>query len=42
MERAARDADYLRHASEELMKLAPEEGEETRLAERRTAMMQGE
>ncbi|GAA3849222.1 DNA repair protein RecN [[Pseudomonas] carboxydohydrogena] len=42
MERAARDADYLRHASEELMKLAPQEGEETRLAERRTAMMQGE
>ncbi|MBN9601983.1 MAG: DNA repair protein RecN [Afipia felis] len=42
MERAARDADYLRHASEELMKLAPAEGEETRLAERRTAMMQGE
>jgi len=42
MERAARDADYLRHASEELMKLAPEEGEETRLAERRTLMMQGE
>lgn len=42
MERAARDADYLRHASEELMKLAPEGGEETRLAERRTAMMQGE
>ena len=42
LERAARDADYLRHASEELMKLAPEGGEETRLAERRTAMMQGE
>jgi DNA repair protein RecN (Recombination protein N) len=42
MERAARDADYLRHSSEELMKLAPAEGEETRLAERRTAMMQGE
>ncbi|ACI92385.1 DNA repair protein RecN [Afipia carboxidovorans OM5] len=42
MERAARDADYLRHASEELMKLAPEEGEETHLASRRTTMMQGE
>jgi DNA repair protein RecN (Recombination protein N) len=42
MERAARDADYLRHAAEELMTLAPEEGEETRLAERRTLMMQGE
>jgi DNA repair protein RecN (Recombination protein N) len=42
MERAARDADYLRHASDELMKLDPQEGEETLLAERRTAMMQGE
>jgi DNA repair protein RecN (Recombination protein N) len=42
MERAARDADYLRHAAEELLKLAPEEGEETHLAERRTLMMQGE
>ncbi|EKS31344.1 DNA repair protein RecN [Afipia felis] len=42
MERAARDADYLRHSSEELMKLAPAEGEETHLASRRTAMMQGE
>jgi len=42
MERAARDADYLRHASGELMKLAPQEGEETQLAERRTTMMQGE
>jgi len=42
MERAARDADYLRHASEELMKLAPEAGEETQLASRRTLMMQGE
>src|SRR5205085_5788840 len=42
MERAAREADYLRHASEELSKLAPKEGEETALAERRTTMMQGE
>ncbi|HEY0235691.1 MAG TPA: DNA repair protein RecN, partial [Afipia sp.] len=42
MERAARDADYLRHASEELIALAPKDGEETQLAERRTAMMQGE
>ncbi|WP_458760065.1 DNA repair protein RecN [Afipia sp. TerB] len=42
MERAARDADYLRHASDELVKLAPQDGEETQLAERRTAMMQGE
>jgi DNA repair protein RecN (Recombination protein N) len=42
MERAAREADYLRHASDELKALAPREGEETALAERRTVMMQGE
>jgi DNA repair protein RecN (Recombination protein N) len=42
MERAAREADYLRHASEELKTLAPQDGEETALAERRTTMMQGE
>jgi DNA repair protein RecN (Recombination protein N) len=42
MERAAREADYLRHASDELRKLNPKDGEETALAERRTAMMQGE
>ncbi|MBN8972699.1 MAG: DNA repair protein RecN [Rhizobiales bacterium] len=42
MERAAREADYLRHASGELKKLAPQDGEETTLAERRTVMMQGE
>ncbi len=42
MERAAREADYLRHASDELKTLAPEDGEETALAERRTTMMQGE
>jgi DNA repair protein RecN (Recombination protein N) len=42
MERAAREADYLRHASDELKKLAPKEGEETTLAERRIIMMQGE
>ncbi|CAN5201424.1 DNA repair protein RecN [soil metagenome] len=42
MERAAREADYLRHASDELTKLNPQEGEETSLAERRTVMMQGE
>src|SRR3954454_5375930 len=42
MERAAREADYLRHASDELRKLKPKDGEETTLAERRTAMMQGE
>ena len=42
MERAAREADYLRHASEELKKLNPQDGEETALAERRAVMMQGE
>ena len=42
MERAAREADYLRHASDELKKLKPKDGEETALAERRTGMMQGE
>jgi len=42
MERAAREADYLRHASDELKKLNPQDGEETSLAERRTVMMQGE
>jgi DNA repair protein RecN (Recombination protein N) len=42
MERAAREADYLRYASDELRTLAPKDGEETELAERRTAMMAGE
>jgi len=42
MERAAREADYLRHASDELKQLAPKDGEETNLAGRRTTMMQGE
>src|SRR5437588_5439808 len=42
MERAAREADYLRHASEELKALAPKDGEATMLAERRTTMTQGE
>ena len=42
MERAAREADYLRHAADELKKLKPKDGEETALAERRTTMMQGE
>src|SRR6201994_1887866 len=42
MERAAREADYLRHAADELKTLAPQEGEETALAARRTTMMQGE
>src|ERR1041385_4307386 len=39
---AAREADWLRHAVEELTVLAPEAGEETTLAERRTTMMQAE
>src|SRR3569623_2572552 len=42
MERAAREADYLRHASDELKQLAPKDGEETSLANRRATMMQGE
>ena len=42
VERANREADWLRHAVAELGKLAPETGEETSLAERRTAMMQAE
>jgi DNA repair protein RecN (Recombination protein N) len=42
MERAAREADYLRHASDELKQLSPKDGEETSLAHRRTTMMQGE
>jgi DNA repair protein RecN (Recombination protein N) len=42
MERAQREADYLRHASEELSRLAPEGGEESTLAQRRTLMMQSE
>src|SRR5215471_4511211 len=42
VERAAREADWLRHAVEELSALAPEAGEETTLAERRAAMMQAE
>lgn len=42
MARAAREADYLRHAAQELAQLKPEAGEETALAERRTTMMQSE
>jgi DNA repair protein RecN (Recombination protein N) len=37
-----KEADFARHASEELAKLAVEPGEEDRLAAKRTAMMQGE
>jgi len=39
VEQARREADWLRHAVEELTKLKPEEGEETALAEKRAAMM---
>jgi DNA repair protein RecN (Recombination protein N) len=42
VEAAQREADYLRHSAEELTKLKPQPGEETALAERRTAMMQAE
>ena len=42
VERAKREGDWLRHAVAELSKLAPQAGEETALAERRTAMMQAE
>ena len=38
---AERDREYLEHACEEIERLAPEEGEETRLAEERTAMQAG-
>jgi len=40
--RARRESDWLRHAVDELEKLAPQAGEETQLAERRTGMMQAE
>jgi DNA repair protein RecN (Recombination protein N) len=42
VERAKREGDWLRHAVDELNKLAPQGGEETALAERRTSMMQAE
>jgi DNA repair protein RecN (Recombination protein N) len=38
---AERDRDYLEHACEEIEKLAPEDGEESRLAEERTVMQAG-
>ena len=38
---AERDRAYLEHASAEIEQLAPEEGEETRLAEERAAMQAG-
>ncbi len=42
VERANREAEWLRHAVDELSKLAPQTGEETALAERRAVMMQAE
>ena len=42
VEAAKREAEWLRHAVEELTALAPESGEETALAERRAAMSQAE
>jgi DNA repair protein RecN (Recombination protein N) len=42
VERASREAEWLRHAVEELGGLAPQSGEETTLAERRATMMQAE
>ena len=38
---AQRDREWLEHAHEEIERLAPEEGEESRLAEERTAMQAG-
>jgi DNA repair protein RecN (Recombination protein N) len=42
VEKARAEADFLRHAHEELAKLAPSHDEEDWLAERRTLMMQAE
>jgi DNA repair protein RecN (Recombination protein N) len=42
VERARREADWLRHAVEELRGLDPQPSEETALADRRAAMMQAE
>jgi DNA repair protein RecN (Recombination protein N) len=42
IELARKEADYLRHACEELSKLRPEPGEEERLAAERIAMQQAE
>ena len=42
VEQASREAEWLRHAVDELGRLAPQTGEETALAERRAAMMQAE
>jgi DNA repair protein RecN (Recombination protein N) len=42
IDKARKEADFLRHAVEELAKLAPQPGEEAALAERRLVMMQSE
>ena len=42
LEAARKEADFLRHACDELSALAPEEGEEIKLADRRQAMMAAE
>jgi DNA repair protein RecN (Recombination protein N) len=42
IEQTKREEDFLRHMANELAKLAPEEGEEEDLSERRTTMMQSE
>ena len=42
VERARREAEWLRHAVDELGQLAPQGGEETALAQRRASMMQAE
>jgi DNA repair protein RecN (Recombination protein N) len=42
VERAQREADWLRHAVDELGRLAPQPSEESALAERRALMMQSE
>src|SRR4051794_25389747 len=42
IEKARKESDFLRHAVEELTKLAPQAGEEASLADRRLVMMQSE
>src|SRR5215471_16094748 len=42
VEECSRQADFLRHAVDELARLAPQSGEEGRLADRRAAMIQAE
>lgn len=42
LETAEKEADFIRHAVEELSALAPKPGEETQLAERRSTMMRSE